>query len=441
MTDAAFFPDDLLKDIRDRFYYVESDPDGTRRTFLESASGSLRLKSVVEAMSRHSMVPDQLGRASSGSRQAGEVMDRGVEDVRLFVGAISGTIMPALSSTHAVFRVVNAVLGSSPGTNVVTTDLEHPSVYDSTERFAEVYGKERRVAHVDSNTGSVSPDSVLDLVDRHTALICLIHASNVTGAIVDVKTIASEARKISPDVYVMSDGVQYAPHAPLDVEDLGVDAYIFAPYKAFCVKGIAFGYLSDRLARLDHWALSGKDPTDWTLGSAEQATYAAWSAVVDYLAWLGVRFTEANDRRTRVLAAMNASEAHVSALLKRVLNGSPGFDGLLQSPHVKVHGFIDDSSRRACLLLFNLDRMDSHQGVDLYDRAGIRVHNRVRDAYSSAALDALGVSEGIRLSACHYNTPDEIDAFLKVTANLGRVSDEEIASAGAQVSAGGRSEG
>ena len=201
MTDTsppAFFPGDLLNEIRDRFYYVDSDPEGNRRVFLESASGSLRLKSMVDVLAEQSTTPDQLGRANAGSVAAGEIMDRGVEDVRLFLGATSGTIMPALSSTHAIFRAVNAVLAATGGTNVVTTDLEHPSVYDSTDKFAALYGKERRVAHVDRDTGSVSAEEILDLVDKDTALVSLVHASNVTGAILDVKTVATEARKSAP---------------------------------------------------------------------------------------------------------------------------------------------------------------------------------------------------------------------------------------------------
>ena len=220
-----------------------------------------------------------------------------------------------------------------------------------------------------------------------------------------------------------------------------MDAYIFGPYKAFCVKGIAFGYLSDRLARLDHWALNGKDPSDWTLGSPEHATYGAWSAVVDYLAWLGGHYTESGDRRTQVSAAMTASEAHVRALLMRLLNGTAGTDGMLELPHVTTHGLGGDMSHRACLMFFSLDRMDSYQAVELYGQAGITVHNRVRDAYSKQALDALGVPEGVRVSACHYITAEEIDSFLKVTARLGRVSDEELASLAAGRLVGARSEG
>ena len=444
MTKVAqekLLPADLLREVRGRFHYVESDPLSGDRVWLESASGSLRLKSVVDVMAEQTRLPDQLGRANPGSRRAGEIMAGGIEDVRLFLGAGSGVIMPAMSSTHAVFRAVNAVMASASATNVVTTNLDHPSVYDSTERFARAYGMQRRVARLDPRTGAVSSDAVLEKVDGGTCLIGIVHSSNITGAVMDVKTITREARRISPDVFVLVDGVQYAPHAPVDVEDLGVDAYVFGPYKAFCVKGIAFAYLSDRLARLDHWKLQGKAIDDWALGSPEDATYAAWSAVVDYLCWLGAHFTESDERRERIVAAMEACDAHLRSLLRRLLQGTDGVPGLLRMGHVTVHGMGDDLSHRACLVLFSLERMDSYQAVELYNRAGFRLHNRVRDAYSRHTLEAMGIPGGVRLSACHYNTPEEIDRFLRYTARLGEMSNREIDAVPGGSTAGGYSEG
>lgn len=439
--EKTYFPEKLMRDIRDRFHNVESDSFSGERIWLESASGSLRLKSMVQALADQTKFADQLGRANPGSKHAGEIVARGVEDVKLFLGAKSGTIMPAMSSTHAIFRAVNAVMAHAPGSNVVTTDLDHPAVYNSTWQFAETYGKEWRVAHVDPQSGSLNPDDILEKVNKETCLVAMIHGSNITGTALNVKTVALEARKINPDVYVLIDGVQYAPHAPLDVEDLGVDAYVFGPYKTFCVKGIGFAHLSDRLAKLRHWSLRGKPATDWIIGSAEEATYAAWSAVVDYICWLGSHFTDSSDRRARIIAGMEASEFHLQALVELLINGTEKVKGLRVMSHVTLHGMTDDLANRLCLVLFSLDRMDSYQGVELYNQVGIRVHNRTKDVYSKHTLDAMGITEGVRLSACHYNTPEEIGRFLEVTAQLGEMSDEEIRKVPAGPQAGSSGEG
>jgi len=55
-----------------------------------------------------------------------------------------------------IYRITNAVLSTIPGTNVVTTGLDHASVRSAIAQFAEKYGKEERIAEPSRETGSVS---------------------------------------------------------------------------------------------------------------------------------------------------------------------------------------------------------------------------------------------------------------------------------------------
>jgi selenocysteine lyase/cysteine desulfurase len=256
-------------------------------------------------------------------------------------------------------------------------------------------------------------------VDKDTCLLAFQHGSNQTGAINDVKTIIREARKINPDLYVLVDAVQYAPHGQIDVEDYGADVYAFGPYKAYCVKGIGFAHISDRLAKLPHENLLGKPDTNWVLGSPAHMMYACWSVTVDYLCWVGSHFTESTDRRDQMIAAKDAIHAHMQALLHRIMNGSEEIEGLLGQDHVTVCGMPKDLEDRLCIFLFRLKGMDSSTAMSRYNQEhGIRLAARIRDAYSSVPLDAMGWPDAVRLSACHYNTPEEIDQFLKATKAL-----------------------
>ena len=109
------FSNDLLAEIREKFDYVDSDPVDGECIFLDSASGSLRLKAATDVLAEHSRWPDQVGRLGAGSGLVADAIQRGTEDVRLLLGARSGVIMPAMSSTHAAFRAVNAALSARPG--------------------------------------------------------------------------------------------------------------------------------------------------------------------------------------------------------------------------------------------------------------------------------------------------------------------------------------
>jgi len=418
----GLFTPELLKEIRNLFMYPDWDPYTGQRTYLEASGGSLRLKSVVDTIAREAALPDELYRFNPASEFVVNAVDKGTEDVRLFLGAKSGHIMPAHSATHAMFRALDAVTAHFPGNNIVTTELEHPAVLSSTQYFAEKTGLELRMARLSKETSRVPQDSILELIDKDTCILAFQQGSNQTGAINDVRTIIQEARKIRSDLYVLVDAVQYAPHAEIDVEEYQADAYAFGPYKAYCVKGIGFAHISERLAKLPHERLLGKPETNWVLGSPAHMMYASWSATVDYLCWLGAHFTESSDRRTQIVAAKDAIHDHMKALLHRAMKGTEKIPGLWDCDHVSVCGMPKDIENRLCIFLFRLSGMDSSTAIGRYNKEhGIRLAARIKDAYSTVPLDALGWPDAVRLSAAHYNTPEEIDLFLKATATL-RVS-------------------
>jgi len=415
----GLFTPELLKNIRNLFMYPDWDPYTGQRTYLEASGGSLRLKSVVDTIAREAALPDELYRFNPASDIVVNAVDKGTEDVKLFLGAKSGYIMPAHSATHAMFRALDTVTSHVPGTNIVTTELEHPAVLSSTKYFADKNGMELRMARLSKGTSMVPQDSILELVDKDTCILAFQQGSNQTGAINDVKTIIREARKIQSDLYVLVDAVQYAPHAEIDVEEYHADAYAFGPYKAYCVKGIGFAHISERLAKMPHERLFGKPDTNWVLGSPAHMMYASWSATVEYLCWLGAHFTDDADRRARIVAAKDAIHSHMKALLHRAIKGTDKVSGLRDLDHVSVCGMDENYGNRLCIFLFRLAGMDSSTAIGRYNAEhGIRLAARIKDAYSTVPLAALGWPDAVRLSAAHYNTPEEIDHFLQATAAL-----------------------
>lgn len=408
----------LMDEIRSKFLYVDWDPYSGKRIYLEAASGSLRPKSVIEAMAKETCLPDQQGRANPGSAHSMEATAKGIEDLMCFFGARSGQTIPGWSSSHVIYRITNAVLSSISGTNVVTTGLDHASVRSAVTQFAEKYGKEERIAEPDRETGTVKLEKICGKIDKNTCFLAVIHTSNVTGETFDVKTIVREARKIKPDLYIMVDGVQYSPTGLIDVEEIGADAYVIAPYKNYGVKGCGYAHVSDRLAKLSHWKYIYKPETSWDLGGVEHQSYAAWTAVVDYLCWLGGHFTDSGDRRTRIVSAMESVKAHSTGLLATLIHGTGKIAGLKDMKHVTVYGMGEDLSSRACLVGFNLEGIESAKGCELYKGKQFRLHAPGQDPFFAAMLKQLGISSFIRLSACHYNTPEEIELFLEATASF-----------------------
>jgi len=414
----GLFPTDLLKEIRNQFLYVDWDPYTGKRIFFEAASGSCRPKGVIEAMAKETALPDQQGRHNQGAAHSDEITAKGIADLMTFFGAKSGQTIPGWSSSHVIYRITDAVLSSVPGTNVVTTGLDHASVRSAFTQFAEKYNKEERIAEPDLETGSVKISNILSKIDKNTCFLVVTHLSNVTGEIYDVKTIVEEARKIKPDLYIMVDGVQYTPSGLVDVEAIGADAYVMAPYKNYGVKGCGYAHASDRLANLPHWKYIFKPSNSWDLGGVEHQSYAAWSAVVDYLCWLGAFFTKSLDRRELIVTAMGRIKAHQEGLLSILLKGTdetPGFD---QMERVTVYGMGDDLTKQSLLVGFNIEGIESARVCELYKEKQLRLHAPGHDPFFAAMLKQLGISSFVRLSGSHYNTPEEIEIFLKATASI-----------------------
>ena len=146
----GLFPANLLKEIRNQFVYVDWDPYTGKRIFFEAASGSCRPNVVVEAMAKETALPDQQGRLNQGSAHSNEITAKGIADLMTFFGAKSGQTIPGWSSSHVIYRITEAVLSSVPGTNVVTTGLDHASVRSALTQFAVKYNKEERIDEQDN---------------------------------------------------------------------------------------------------------------------------------------------------------------------------------------------------------------------------------------------------------------------------------------------------
>lgn len=381
----------------------------------------MKLAAIFEAERKIGALPDNAGRDNPASRAIGQTMKRGREDVLTFLNGSKGTLLSEQSTTASAFRILEAAARGIRGTNIVCSELDHAAFYAAATILAERHGLERRVVRLHRPTGGLCPDSFASLVDAGTVAVTVIHASNITGAKTDLKAIARIVAERAPQAMIVADGAQHAQHSLIDVDDYGVDAYLFSAYKVFSKAGMAFAYLSPRLAALPHAQLVGKPAADWDLGTRDASGFAAFSTVVDYLCWLadaiGRPVTE-EGRRARVAAAMRMIESYEAALSKRLLHGTGDLTGLLDHPRVTLQGTKNPGTDREAVFAFNVSGISAIAMVGEFVRRGVIVHHRIGDAYSRHTLEALGVSEVVRVSLAHYNTPQEVDAFLQALAEI-----------------------
>ena len=266
------------------------------RIYFENAGGSLRLKAATEAAARVDAIPDSAERIHEVAAWLKQVQLRGLDDVRTDAQC-KGRHHPRIA--HRVGRDVRhdpRRRGERAGAQHRDHDARASVRVRRCMRFTpSALGKELRVARSNPATGGIDVDEIVRLVDAQTCVLVLIQASNISGAKLDLAQVVRRAREIKPDLYVIVDAVQHAPHGLIDVQKTPVDGINIAPYKFFGCRGSGFSWLSDRAAVLPHHRLAGKRPDFWDLGSAAPWQFAVISEIVDYVCWIGGHFTVDTD--------------------------------------------------------------------------------------------------------------------------------------------------
>jgi len=414
---GKFLSDADMKKAREAFYLLDKDPDGTPRVFFENAGGSVRLKAAADCFYQIDMIPDCDGRKHPMAIYLKSLVTKAEDDIRMMFNVKGGKVASSQSASQIMYEMVSAVVENIPGTNVVTGVLEHPSSFDPSEKFAKNTGKELRVAPSNPVTGGIDVEAICSLVDKDTCLLSIMYASNLTGAIMDIPAIVKKARAIKPDLYIIVDAVQHAPHACMDFSDLAIDGVNFAPYKFFGTRGVGIAWLSDRLARLPHAKLTAKPEAFWGLGSEAPAQYAMMSKVIDYVCDLGG--SGSDDRRTAFAAGMEKIILQERALLNALLEGTDEQPGLRHIKGVTVLADNPDLTKRDLIIPITFDNIDPTAATAEYVKRHVIVYDRVDTSlYSTRMLHSFGLKGVVRISPLHCQNLDDVNTFLKVTQEI-----------------------
>ncbi|WP_255301190.1 aminotransferase class V-fold PLP-dependent enzyme [Bacillus sp. Marseille-P3800] len=423
MSDSLLFNKPLDSFMQEQFYYLDEDITGNKRLFFENSGGSLRLKNVVQADARIASYPDCPERLHDMALEIRKIIENGLNDVHIMLNATSGSILPIDTASRAMFEMIGSFSQATAGGNIVTTALEHPSAYDACVHYADLHKKELRVAEADPLTGTVLTKSIIELIDKNTNLLAFVATSNITGAILDIPEIVKQARAINPEMYIVIDAVQYAPHGVVDLEKWDVDGLNIAPYKMFGNRGMAFAYISERAASITHLKLAAAPADKWGLGSPAPAHYAGFSEIVNYICTLGSYVSKSTDRRAQYVNGMTLIEDRERALHTFLLHGDQDTPGLLQLDGLTVHFKDQPLEQKDFIVGLSFDDLSWSKAVELYTKKGVLVYERLATSYySKRILESVQLEGLIRVSPLHCHTLDDMRTFIHITQSLLRVN-------------------
>jgi cysteine desulfurase family protein (TIGR01976 family) len=318
------------------------------------------------------------------------------------------------SLTLALSRALSADWQS--GDEIVLTRLDHdanvsPWLLAARDRDVAV-----RWLDFDPATGHWSPDDLPALLGRRTRLVALGMASNALGTINPVAEAIRHVRAWS-EALVFVDAVQSVPHLVTDVAALGCDFLACSPYKFF---GPHQGVLWAREAAVERVAAYKVRPAGnraarrFESGTPSFEGQAGVLGTIHYLEWLGEQADpQANSRRARLVAAMQAASAYENALGERLL------DGLATIPGLKLWG-PPTMQGRVPTFAFTIE--GKHPDAIAGHLAAQEIYAWSGHFYAVEVIDRLGLEAAgglVRVGLCHYNSAADVERLIDALKSLG----------------------
>ena len=132
-----------------------------------------------------------------------------------------------------------ALAHQDKGRHLVVSAIEHVSVLEQLKSLS-VMGFDIAQVPVDAE-GLVHPDKLAAAIKTDTVLVSVMHANYEIGTIQSIKELAAVAHRYRAPFH--SDGTAAVGRIPVDVADLGIDAYSFPAMSVYGPKGAAALYL------------------------------------------------------------------------------------------------------------------------------------------------------------------------------------------------------
>jgi cysteine desulfurase family protein (TIGR01976 family) len=382
--------------------------------FFDNGAGAQVPQVVLDAVQNHLLMRQvQRGGRYSRSREVDASIQRARESVAAFLNAREAEEVAFGMNATSFIRIVSLALAETLGerNEIIVSDMDHEANI-ATWIALQRYGIEIRWWKMREG-GVLLVDDLKPLLNTRTRLVACTLASNALGSIVDVKQVAQLAHAAGAEVFL--DAVHYAPHGPIDVQDVDCDYLVCSGYKIFAPH---MGFLWGKRKALEALPTFREDfipdtvPTKIEVGTFVYENVAGMDAAIGYLNDLGNRVSkngQPRSRRDALVAAMEAIQNYEAALSTRVL------EGLAENKKVTIYGIPHSGpiAMRVPTICFNVQGVSPAEVASGLAERGIGV--RDGNMYSPRLLTRLSIapdSGAIRASLAHYNSFQEIDRFL-----------------------------
>lgn len=232
----------------DRLGALDVFPPAEKYVYLDAASVGLSHAAGARAISRwQDMLADE-GTVAFDEQAEVECLDNLNDAAARLFNSDASDIAVASSETVLMSSLAWAVMPPK-GSNIVATEVTHPSTIYPWMRVAEHTGAEIRWVRANDRL-TIDPDELENRIDQNTSVVCLSHVEYGTGQVYDLKRFSDAAHAV--DAICVADVTQSAGQVPIDVRISGIDAVATSTYKWLCGPfGTGMMYLSPQLQTLN----------------------------------------------------------------------------------------------------------------------------------------------------------------------------------------------
>lgn len=319
------------------------------------------------------------------------------EGVRTQVAQLIGGKARHIAFTKNTTEGLNIIAQGYPwqaGDNMVVDDQEHP-VNAVPWLNLRHRGVEVRVASTEDRR--VTVDSIWSRVDASTRIIAVSYVQYSTGVRADIQTLAQRCRE--QGIHLVVDGIQAVGLLPIEVEKWGISGLSCGAYKALQGPlGVGFLYIAPELMerlRPAHFGPSyanriDKSTPDWNLKSTPGDARALEGGNINYPGVYG--FAQ---------ALLMIEEAKVDNLAPWTLALADKLDAGLRAQGFQILSSVEPGENSTIVCIRHPQAF------------ALRKYLYSRDVVCNL-LD----TGSIRFSMGGYNTPEEMDRILEITARF-----------------------
>ncbi len=300
------------------------------------------------------------------------------------------------------------------GDEIVVTRLDHDANVTPWVLAAQDRGVGVNWVDFDVEDGTLKLDDLQKALERKPRLLAVGYASNALGTINPVEQIVKMAHEVGTLVYI--DAVQYAPHGPIDVQQLDCDFLVSSAYKFFGPHaGILYGKreLLEKLIAYKVRPATNSLPGKFETGTQNHEGIAGVLGAIEYFQWIGREFgqdlnLQGDDQSRRLelkrgMTAIHSYELELSRALLSALEAVPG---------LRLYGLNDPDRLEQRVATFSFRLRDVHPRTVAEKLAEQGLYVWDGNYYALNVAERLGLEESggmVRVGAVHYNTFEEVE--------------------------------